>query len=134
MGKLIMNNIEKLNKIREKCKELLELSQDRTQGKWEYSKNRDGLPEIIYEYKSVALLGVKKPMDEYDFSTIHKLPNSENDGKFIASCAGTAEAGWCTTISTIDIILGELDEGVSYNNYDRIADSIIASWSWGSFL
>jgi hypothetical protein len=57
----------------------------------------------------------------------------EHNASYIAACAGTAEAGWRSTIAAIDLMLAAIDlavkNGTTTNHILQPAiESIIAAW------
>ena len=120
-----MNTEQKLTKIREKCVELLAIAEKRTDGRWESFQN----------WVTIRALDVAKTF----------TGNKEKDAKFIASCAGPAEAGWKATIAAIDAVVKlkkEIDCGwktmclsIGVKDYEEErdfwpehADKIISAW------
>lgn len=89
-----MNNIEKLQRIRARCVELLTIAEKRTSGKWQRSRTN---PNNIFA-KS-ALIAITQHRSKY---------NQEQDANtdFIAVAAGSAESGWRSTIAAIDLLNG----------------------------
>lgn len=82
-----MNNTERLQAIRAKCIELLEIASRRTPGEWEAEGTTVWGHDPERESSSIC-----DTVSRADFS----------DATFIASCAGPAEAGWRATIAAID--------------------------------
>ena len=88
-----MTTIEQLQRIKTKCEQLLAIAEKRTPGKWTAwtsIHNGERMPARIRSdsYKQMAFVN-----------------SSDETAKFIASCAGSAEAGWRSTIVAIDMIL-----------------------------
>jgi len=79
---------EKLQKIKAKCQELLELGKERTQGAWWDIETRDR--EQIIRTGNPTHTGT-------DICEVYS-----HDAEFIASCVGPAEAGWRSTIAAIE--------------------------------
>jgi len=88
-----MNNIEKLQRIRARCVELLAIAGKRTPGEW---ANRYHRAEVHNQYDHTVAKAVPQGSD---YSNVFQ---TFCDGDFIASCAGAAEAGWRSTIAAID--------------------------------
>jgi hypothetical protein len=112
-----MTNEEKLQRIRARCVELLELAEKRTPGKWKYDFDLTGFPRINNGSVGVAVtnLGCSSYIQR------------EHDATFIASCAGPAEAGWKATIAAIDGLL-ELGTWFKSPTLDELQCAIIVAW------
>jgi hypothetical protein len=88
-----MTPTEHLQLIKAECERLLAIAEKRTQREWELnthpspSQNRDA---VISEHGGKICEG------------LNWNPNGENDGQYIAACAGRAEAGWRSTVAAID--------------------------------
>jgi hypothetical protein len=111
-----MTTTEHLAKVRAKCVELLEISSRRTQGKW-WSFDADCAPEVVISNSSpVASCTVFG-------NGIPSLNQRLENARFIAACAGPAEAGWRSTIAAIDATrdMGELES-------DILSANILAAW------
>lgn len=110
-----MTKHEHLQRIRAKCVENLAIAEKRTPGKWLYGWNMigDGIGTII----CIA------PM------TSGTLTASEwvEDKRFIAVCAGPAEAGWRLTVKRIDSVLRKIEAGEN-SSAEHEMDDIIAAW------
>jgi hypothetical protein len=91
-----MNTQEHLNRIKAKCQELLAIAEKRTAGEWRILDADDECPGIEAGKTSIVIWGGED--DEAGVRTGVK------DAAFIASCAGAAEAGWKSTIATIDAL------------------------------
>lgn len=85
-----MNTTEKLQAIRAKCVELLDIASKRTQGEW-FKCNSSHTTRAPSIYIKPSFIRVA----EADCSS---------DSAFIATCAGPAEAGWKSTIAAIDAL------------------------------
>ncbi len=88
-----MTTNEHLQKILAKCRENLALAEKRTPGKWEVEESSKG--------------GIRAPSDHillYSGAYLDKP-----DRKFIATCAGAAEASWRSTIAAIEGLLTIVD-------------------------
>lgn len=118
-----MNNIEKLQDIRAKCVELLEIAEKRTPGRWKQGDDN---------HESVEIGGI------VGCCYLLRWNNGQgpNDAAFIASCAGPAEAGWKATIAAIDAFLPywiEADElganthGARFE-WNQRAQAILKAW------
>lgn len=82
------NDLEKLKRIRAKCVELLSIAEKRTPGEWRcYS---DG------SFHGLDIRAADKGNEGSGVIT------AITDATFIASCAGSAEAAWRSTIAAID--------------------------------
>jgi hypothetical protein len=90
-----MSTHEHLQKIKVKCQELLAIAEKRTAGEWTVNRHpaevRDST-SILSEDGQEICCGLKWHNDWM------------GNGLFIASCAGAAEAGWKSTIATIDAL------------------------------
>jgi hypothetical protein len=84
-----MTQQEHLQRIRQRCVELLEIAEKRTAGVWKHNHGRRMLISVDSLHEDAVLHG-----DEFEIC--------DYDASFIASCAGAAEAGWKATIATID--------------------------------
>ena len=82
-----MNDTERLQAIRAKCAQLLEIASKRTPGEWEAEGTTVWWHDPERESSSIC-----DTVSRADFS----------DAAFIAACAGPAEAGWRATIAAID--------------------------------
>ena len=92
--------LERLQKIRAKCKELLAIAEKRTAGSWR-------VETLHTPDQSAACIsaGINREGDgpkDYPVRAISKGRLSKENAAFITSCAGSAESGWKTTISAID--------------------------------
>lgn len=112
-----MTPTEHLSRIRAKCVELLEIASKRTPGKWDTHNHPDGLP-----------IGVGG--SEFCGSPSVCYLNAPANSDFIASCAGSAEAGWRATIAAISwletahisIYTPEREEA------ERVTYAILSAW------
>jgi hypothetical protein len=96
LGGTSMSTHEHLQKIKVKCQELLAIAEKRTAGEWRLFDVDDGCPGIESGETSIVIWGEED--DEAGVRT------GFNDATFIALCAGAAEAGWKSTIATIDAL------------------------------
>lgn len=103
-----MTTTEHLQRIRAKCVELLEIAGKRTPASWQAEGNTVWRHDAERESSSIC-------------DTVSHAHWA--DARFIASCAGPAEAGWRATIAAIDI-LSALDK---YSE-SRLADDILSAW------
>lgn len=104
-----MTTTDHLSRIRAKCVELLEIASKRTQGKWETHNHPDGDP-----------IGVGG--SDFCGSPLVCYLNASSNSNFVASCAGSAEAGWKATIAAIDLVTCfRIEDGES-------AETIIKAW------
>lgn len=92
-----MNSTEKLQRIRALCIELLALAEKRTPGRWN-SSVPTGKWVQLEQPRVTGLFAVA------DNPTVPQVERSANS-LFVASCAGAAEAGWRSTIETINDLL-----------------------------
>lgn len=107
-----MNTTEKLKQIRAKCVDLLAVAEQRTKGEW--TKTTTPYTNTYYR---IAVAGLGRGL-----AYLRGGERDEYDARFIASCAGSAEAGWKVTISEIDYIFHS-------NLVDSfLSGSIIAAW------
>lgn len=100
-----MTTTEHLARIRAKCVELVEIAEKRTPCAWP----NDG-----------DLIDTSAGVISCDTGC-----SSENDARFIAACAGPAEAGWKATIAAIDYIK-ILKETGGFS--DKLAYPILTAW------
>jgi len=87
-----MTQLEHLQRIRQRCVELLEIAEKRTAWEW---VEKDDLAAVS-GYHFVGTSAVPR-------GTI--VTGIKEDACFIASCAGAAEAGWKATVAAIDSAL-----------------------------
>ena len=103
---------EHLNRILAKCKSLLETARKRTPGEW---------PAIYGASMRIAQTNPNKD-----------LAMTCDDCRFIASCAGPAEAGWEATIAAIEYIRSDAEifgENTPRGQAARSQlNAIIAAW------
>lgn len=92
-----MNTQERLARIRAKCMELLEIASKRTPGKWMHSQG-----ELCSHWVSRA--DQLSNICEINTVSCYTAPETSQNARFIAACAGPAEAGWKATIAAIDWI------------------------------
>ncbi len=121
-----MNTREKLAAIRAKCVELLAIAEKRTPGEWQKAKTCVGIPAVMESCQAVALMGIRRDGDDFD------LLNHAANADFIAACAGPAEAGWRSTIATIDVILNRGGMPVPQSDLGIIVQDILAAWEGGA--
>ena len=125
-----MNTQEHLQKIKAKCQKLLAIAEKRTVGKWHIFEVDHKYPGIEADEDSIVIYGLKN--DGAGVRTGIK------DAAFIASCAGSAEAGWRATIAAIDDTLN-VDQALSeevqkittqmmITANGRMVEQIIAAW------
>lgn len=108
-----MTTEEHLDLIVKRCKELLVIAEKRTPGEWEPSRRIIGKKmndSILAESGHLICEGLTWN-DDY-----------EGNAQFIASCAGSAEAGWKATIAAIEDIKGRETE------YGVTARHILDAW------
>jgi hypothetical protein len=128
-----MTQQEHLQKIKSKCEQLLALAEERTQGKWVHPTQL--ATHIIC---ANSLNNGKLICDFMDSS-----PDGNQyvaNAAFTAACAESAEAGWRTTLVTIDAILlarniiGSPQEGFPselddcYHKLNFVLEAITAAW------
>lgn len=114
-----MTKHEHLQRIRAKCVENLAIAEKRTPGKWLYGWNMigDGIGTII----CIA------PMRSETLTASEWV----EDKRFIAACAGAAEAGWRSTIAAIDFLLRDCPRisGLSMSRNEKsMCDDILTAW------
>lgn len=97
------SEFQKLQRIRAKCVELLEIASKRTPGEWTVDERGD--IQAGWPFHGIH-------------SVIDDVAISPEDAAFIASCAGAAEAGWRCTIAAIDAIIETL-----YTKYGEICEN-----------
>lgn len=89
----------KLQRIRARCIELLAIAEKRTPGEWKWDGKDLWHQGTGYEGSNPHLYtGINK--DE----RLAQSPAFRANALFIAYCAGAAEAGWRSTIASIDHI------------------------------
>lgn len=89
-----MNTQDHLQRIKAKCQELLAIAEKRTPGEW---KSCNGQKGTIIRRKSANVIG-----EPQDVARAWNCWRKDGNAAFIASCAGSAEAGWRVTIAAID--------------------------------
>jgi hypothetical protein len=107
-----MKQEQKIERIRAKCQEILELGKLRTQGLW----NAGALTEyhMIYDSKYARHI-----------ARLNGLGLAEENAQFIASCAGASEAMAQSTLSLLDASFIYRDSGFLP---ELITASILAAW------
>lgn len=123
-----MNNIERLTLIESHLRKLLAIAEKRTLGKWQMQEVAGGLyvsvgnPKTGEGYRLIS--GVTK-QSRYQ---------SEENGSFIAACAGNAEAGWKSTLLQIEWLKDDLQSAEEDGDFDSVRalerriDSILAAY------
>jgi hypothetical protein len=127
-----MTQQEHLQRIRQRCVELLEIAEKRTAGEWDFSPG-------VYDCSNEATQFPCGPCLNYGKKNeLHGQFGLDEDFLFIASCAGAAEAGWRATIAAIDDTLNvdqslpaevqkiTTDMMIAVNG--RMVETIIAAW------
>jgi len=84
-----MTREQKLEAIARRCRELLAIAEKRTQGAW------------YVDYAQGVMAPNGSPISYIHLAAASTKPVP--DAKFIASCAGAAEAGWRATLAAIDL-------------------------------
>ena len=122
-----MNRTEHLNAIVAKCRALLALDKKRTDGEWSVLRDApDGQGQLLI----VSNHDTNEGEDAWRVAAITNHCGepiaTEHNAAFIAACAGSAEAGWQSTIAAIEGLRG-------INAYyphlaDGTLDAIIAAW------
>ncbi len=92
-----MTTTEHLQLIKKECERLLALSEKRTQGEWKY----DGC--------SYKIGNVRHMLRNDGFGCTHA------DAIYIAACAGRAEAGWRSTIASVDAMMHDIEHMARLN-------------------
>ena len=116
-----MTTTEHLNRITAKCRALLAIAEKRTPGSWRQES-------IHTEDGSCAVLaaGINDYGDgpaDYVTDSIPRGVLPGRNARYIAACAGAAEAGWRSTIAAIDSLadMGEHDA-------EMLGANILAAW------
>lgn len=117
-----MTTIEHLNKIKAKCEQLLAIAEKRTPGPWHTHEMSsiyvgNGSPASLWE-----LVHSTEKLNNLTQASQKRL---RQNATFIASCAGSAEAGWRSTIAAIDG-LEEMDD--TTHLYQFITTHILSAW------
>ena len=120
-----MTTTEKLERIKARCQELLEIAEKRTPGEWNRWSNGRTVQVGISANPAIKPCIVGWPGFDSCGLTIFR---QKQNAKFIAACAGSAEAGWRATIAAIDLVLRETSGYTPFNSWDRLASEIIAAW------
>ena len=111
-----MTTTTKLTLIAAKCRSLLALAEKRTPGRWEDN------PETL----TCGALFNTIYAEPYMFVTnLCSTKRVHEDAAYIAACAGSAEAGWRSTLAAIEA-LEEMDE--HSHLYKYITGAILAAW------
>ena len=123
-----MTQQEHLNRIRARCVELLEIAEKRTAGPWSvYFDERD--VEFGDDQSEPSITDNDGCQIAVGFNNDEQ---NNDDFKFIASCAGAAEAGWKATIVAIDSIFNPPSSQTTHNwiaIYEKeTVERIIAFW------
>ena len=120
-----MTTTEKLQRIRAKCVELLEIAEKRTPGKWIHWETNLGRL-IGREDKERCIFQAFSPWDRRSSDT------SEQNAAYITACAGPAEAAWQSTIAAIDGLLAIHDNPkanpVAMDFAFDTLNSILSAW------
>lgn len=118
-----MTTEEHLKKIKAKCESLLAIAEKRTPGEWTLFHQQGERPGIECGDTSIVIIG--REDDFADDGGVRGRDDVEaiHNAAFIASCAGTAEAGWRSTIAAIDALLEIYDQP-----NEQIAHDIITAW------
>ncbi len=127
-----MTQQEHLSRIRAKCVELLEIAAERTKGNWAVEPP-DPTSLLVLCGDDVIISTETIPCEPY-----HKaLERRGADARFIAACAGPAEAGWKATIAAIDGFIRckntanlrgvPFSDGVA-DECERQLNTILAAW------
>ncbi len=128
-------NTEHLQRIKEKCRELLAIAEKRTVGKWKMETVPTSCGVC---HKIGPFPGREKGNHACVYVDYHKAADElQANAAFIASCAGPAEAGWRATIAAIDLINAALREielvgtpqgSALKSTCEGVASVIIAAW------
>lgn len=117
-----MNDIERLQAIRAWCVNALEnIASKRTPGEW----MKTNLADIFTDTEDARRGVAGNHIADCDPSNEKTCEAASADARFIASCAGPAEAGWMATIAAIDG-LEEMD--ATTHLYAYIVRNILAAW------
>lgn len=117
---------EKPNLILAKCRENLALAEKRTPGKWVITHREPG-------HSSRAPRNITGPLGSAFqpgvMRTCIAAPHRNDDADFIAACAGSAEAGWRSTIAAIEWLQSvEPDRIVDFKNHQKLINNILSTW------
>ena len=114
-----MTPCTKLTLIAAKCRALLALAEKRTPGKWEDN------PETL---ANGALFNTIYAEPYMFVTNLCSTKRVHEDASYIAACAGSAEAGWRSTLAAIEglqkIELSFETDGEA----DDTLDAILAAW------
>lgn len=110
--------------LKKHLENLLETAAKRTPGEWKVYKNKS-LSQFSKERIGVT------PIKGCDVANTNIVGLTDDqclsNAAFIASCAGNAEAGWRSTMASIDLLLEMERQGCSFS-YFPTAESILAEW------
>lgn len=111
-----MNTTEHLQRIRARCVELLAIAEKRTPGEWKQCDDN---------HESIIIKGT----GEHCYPLRWNNGQGPDDARFIASCAGAAEAGWRSTIAAIDWLFS-FKTVMSKDCFDShpLTVAILAAW------
>lgn len=110
-----MTQDEHLDKVIAKCREIISLGEQRTQGRWTYD------PSLTWPGN-----GIVEPITSNEMGLI-----PEHDASFIAACAGPAEAAARATIYAIEGLrsgAGTLWNPETNAFSEAVLQTILASW------
>ena len=104
---------EHLERIIAKCREVIELGEERTKGRWDWSESA-GIADVTGQQINQLLDSGSKT-------------KRRNNGLFIAACAGPAEAAARSTIAAIELIREVANED-GWASVKHYVDIIRAAW------
>lgn len=113
-----MTTLEKLQSIRARCVELLEIAEQRTPGVWAILHDEEYNGQRCVAGDTLLWWG-----NDYAGGRLN-----DADASFIAASAGPAEAGWRATIAAIDECLVAQSDMEWRGYMCRTVSSIIAAW------
>lgn len=113
-----MTDTEKLQAIRAKCVELLEIASKRTAGEWTTRSNTEHT-----DYGEPIRVESNKPPFSVAYHGSENCFLSSGDATFIAACAGPAEAGWRATIAAIDLCLANIHTDPEFGHDGEVCDN-----------
>ena len=113
-----MTTTEKLQRIRAKCVELLEIAEKRTPGKWAWDGDPSNETELFRKNEAPWLIADERGVIRGDILC------SKDDSAFIAACAGPAEAAWKSTIAAIE----EIQRNPAEHETSLLKQAILSAW------
>ena len=128
-----MTTHDHLNRIAAKCRALLAIAEKRTPGSWrqESIHTEDGSCAVL----AAGINDYGDGPSDYVTDSIPRGVLPGRNARYIAACAGPAEAGWRSTIAAIEMacemrahLLAEFGDGWRCDFVDDKIKLILAAW------